>query len=110
MEWNLLSDIHQLNTIDEESKLIKVLLFKHSTRCSISDTALGRIERKWKEEYKTVLKVYFLDLIANRNLSDTISQHYSIRHQSPQALVISHGKCVFEQTHSEISLEDILKN
>ncbi|MCP9764220.1 monothiol bacilliredoxin BrxC family protein, partial [Lacihabitans soyangensis] len=45
MNWNNLSEIQQLEIIKEESNVQPVAIFKHSTRCSISATALDRFER-----------------------------------------------------------------
>jgi bacillithiol system protein YtxJ len=109
MNWNQLTTINQLDLIDEESKTKPVMLFKHSTRCSISDAALGRMERKWQEENLAVLKPYYLDLIAHRDISNTIAERYNILHESPQALIISNGKCVLSQTHMSINLDEIME-
>jgi bacillithiol system protein YtxJ len=84
------------------------MLFKHSTRCSISDAALGRFERKWKDENSTLIKPFYLDLIAHRDISNAIAARYDVMHESPQALVILNGKCIFSQTHMSISLDEIL--
>lgn len=108
MNWNQLTAINQLDLIDQESATKPIMLFKHSTRCSISDAALGRMERKWKNENSTVLKPYYLDLIAHRDISNAIAERYGVIHESPQALVISNGKCVFSQTHMGISLNEII--
>ena len=56
MKWEELNNLVQLNQIDEESKSIKVLIFKHSTRCNISETALNRFTRDWKDEYYDIFK------------------------------------------------------
>lgn len=95
--------------IDEESKSGRVLILKHSTRCSISNTALNRLERSWQEENAAKLKPYFLDLLNHRDVSDAIAKKYNIEHQSPQILIIENGKCIFTQTHSEIRLDEILQ-
>ena len=108
MNWNNLTDITQLNTIDEESKTQKVMILKHSTRCSISSAALGRIERKWKEDDESSVKPYYLDLIAHRDISNAIETRYSVYHESPQVLIISNGKCIFSQTHMGIDLGEIM--
>jgi len=108
MNWNQLITIDQLDTIDQESKTLPVMLFKHSTRCSISDAALGRFERKWKDENSTLIKPYYLDLIAHRDISNAIAVRYDVMHESPQALVILNGKCIFSQTHMSISVDEIL--
>lgn len=108
MNWKSITDIKQLELIDEQSFTKKVLIFKHSTRCSISSASLNRIERNWKEEYSDKLDVYYLDMLQYRDISNAIAAHYQIIHQSPQALIISNGKCIFSQTHSEINLNDLL--
>lgn len=109
MNWNKITDIDQLSTIDEFSKLQMVMLFKHSTRCSISDTAKNRLEKAWKDENEELLKPYYLDLIAHRNISNAIADRYRVAHESPQVLIISKGECIFSQTHLSISMQDILQ-
>jgi len=109
MNWQTLSAIDQLHQIDELSKTKNILIFKHSTRCSISDAALNRVERNWKAEDETSLMPFYLDLLKRRDVSNAIAQHYQIEHQSPQALIIKNGKCIFSQTHSAIRLEELLK-
>ncbi|MDO8999017.1 MAG: bacillithiol system redox-active protein YtxJ [Bacteroidota bacterium] len=109
MKWNHITDIKQLDVINQESTTQKILLFKHSTRCSISDAALGRMERKWKDENSEILKPYYLDLIAHRDISNQIAENYNVMHESPQALIISNGKCIFSQTHMNINLDEILE-
>lgn len=108
MIWKHLTTIDQLTEIDTLSKERSVLIFKHSTRCSISHAALGRFERNWENEKSPLLEVYYLDLLQHRDVSDAIATRYALEHQSPQALIIRNGKCVFSQTHSGIRLEDLL--
>lgn len=108
MDWNQLTDIKQLDLIDEESKSQKIMILKHSTRCSISSTALNRLERKWNPDNSSQLKPYYLDLLNHRDISNEIARRYNVEHESPQILIISNGKCIFSQTHSEITLEDAL--
>ncbi|MCU0359389.1 MAG: bacillithiol system redox-active protein YtxJ [Bacteroidia bacterium] len=109
MNWKHITNPGHITQINEESKQQNVLIFKHSTRCSISDAALGRLERNWKDENLNQLSCYYLDLIQYRDLSDLISKTYGIHHESPQALIIKDGKCVFSQTHSQIRLSELLQ-
>lgn len=109
MDWNKLEDINQLALVDEESKEKKILLLKHSTRCSISSAALNRLERNWKEGYGQKLKPYYLDLLRHRNISNEISLRYNVVHQSPQVLIIYKGACIYHASHYEINLNDIMQ-
>ncbi len=94
MQWNELKTDEQLNQILEESKVTPVLIFKHSSRCSISRVALDRLERTWKEDELGNPKPYFLDLIAYRETSHRIASQFGVRHESPQVLVIE-NKAVY---------------
>ncbi|MBA2611222.1 MAG: bacillithiol system redox-active protein YtxJ [Bacteroidetes bacterium] len=109
MNWNQLTDIKQLDIIDQESAAKKILLFKHSTRCSISTAALGRTERKWNDGLSEKIKPYYLDLLVHRDISNAIAERYGVAHESPQALIISNGKCIFSQTHMEISVDEMVQ-
>ena len=110
MNWKPLNTIDQLKEIDTLSNTKPVLILKHSTTCSISSTALNRLERNWKEEDGTFVEPYYLDLLAYRNVSNEIAQHYNIRHESPQVLLIKEGKCVYNESHMGINLKDVLSN
>ncbi|MDX2172177.1 MAG: bacillithiol system redox-active protein YtxJ [Bacteroidota bacterium] len=106
MIWQDVKSIEEVNVL---SKTKKVLIFKHSTRCSISSAALSRFERNWKEEYNDKIKLLYLDLIANRLLSNQIAEHYFVRHESPQILLISDGKCIYNTSHLDISVGEVIK-
>jgi bacillithiol system protein YtxJ len=105
MNWNPLTEEAQLETVRQESYTHPVLIFKHSTRCSISSTALARMQRNWAEGGG--LKPYYLDLIAYRSLSGQVASEFGVPHQSPQVLLLSKGKCVYDASHFEISFADI---
>jgi bacillithiol system protein YtxJ len=109
MNWNELNHSNQLTEIDAASATNKVMILKHSTRCSISASALNRLERNWKANDNDKIKPYYLDLIANRQVSNDVAKHYNIEHESPQVLVISNGKCIYNVTHSEIRYEDLME-
>lgn len=108
MRWNTLSDLSQLDTIDALSAAAPVLIFKHSTRCSISAAALNRLERNWKDEDDKKITPYFLDLLANRAVSNAIADKYGVEHESPQVLVIDNGKAVYNASHTGIAYQSLM--
>lgn len=110
LKWTQLTSIEQLDEIDRISHEKPVVIFKHSTRCSISAASLSRLERKWEAVRAKGAVPYFLDLIPYRAVSDEIVTHYGVVHQSPQVLVISEGKCIYSATHFGIAFEDISEN
>ncbi|MES2812789.1 MAG: bacillithiol system redox-active protein YtxJ [Bacteroidota bacterium] len=105
MDWTLLTDEEQLNDIVEESKSKSVVIFKHSTRCSISRMALKQFEREFDLEGK--ITPYFLDLLEYRGISNSIASLFGVMHQSPQILVIKNGISVYDASHDDIHVDDL---
>ena len=110
MIWEKLTDISQLETVKSDSLNKPVLIFKHSTSCSISATALSRLERNWKDEAAKGIKPYYLDLKSFRDVSNKIASEFHVEHESPQVLLIKNGDCVYNASHLGISFDEILKN
>ena len=108
MKWNELHEIAQIEQIVKESESKPVLIFKHSTRCSISASALNRVERVWSDKSEESVKPYYLDLISHRDVSNAIEAKFNVEHQSPQVLMISKGKSVYDTSHSDINLPEII--
>lgn len=109
MEWNELTAIDQLEEINKNSFDALIMIFKHSTRCSISSSAINRVERNWKNEQDDAkVKPYYLDLIAHRDVSNEIARKWNIEHQSPQVLVIKNGECIYTETHMGINYDEIV--
>lgn len=106
MNWNELNKIEQLETVKTESTDQPIMLFKHSTRCSISSMAKSRLERAWNFE-EAQIKPYYLDLIANRDISNAIAEQFGIQHESPQILLIKNGECVYNASHSMITANSL---
>lgn len=112
MNWNRITTADQLREIREESKSTPVLIFKHSTRCSISRTALDRLERNWNEQ-EVKVKPYYLDLLSFRDISNLIADEFAVAHESPQVLIINQEKAVYDRSHFDIDYQQIreaLKN
>ncbi len=107
MNWNNLISAAQLEDIIHSSFEQPQVLFKHSTRCSISNAALGRLERNWKNEEFSGITTYYLDLLKYRDVSNAIAERFQIAHESPQVLVIKNGICIYHVSHTEIDYHDL---
>lgn len=106
--WRMLTDLGQLNELIELSHHQPVLIFKHSTRCSISRFALKNFENEYNFTAEE-LQPYFLDLLEYRNISNEIANQFNVVHQSPQILLIKEGKCVYDESHDGIEVEGLKK-
>lgn len=109
MNWIKLNEVKQLTEIREQSNNKAILIFKHSTRCSISRTALDRLERNWKSEEMKHITPYFLDLLSHREISNQIAGQFGIEHESPQLLVIKNGEVIYDRSHFEIDYASLPK-
>jgi bacillithiol system protein YtxJ len=82
------------------------VIFKHSTRCSISIFVKARLD-KHAENFPC--DFYLLDLLKNRRLSNEIAEIFHVHHESPQVLLIKNGECVYSETHGEIEMNELLQ-
>ena len=80
-----------------------VVIFKHSAICMTSTRALARIE----SVANNVAAVYKLVVQESRALSNRVARRFSIRHESPQIIVLSGGKPVFDASHGRITAESV---
>ena len=105
MNWIPLNEEEQLEKIIERSQNAPQVIFKHSTRCSISSMAKNRLD---KNDQPEGIDFYYLDLLKHRNISNKIAADFDVQHQSPQILIIRDGKCTYTESHSGIMMEDIV--
>ena len=105
MNWTPLQDSAQLETLKTQSYTRPQVIFKHSTSCAISKLVLNRLERS---ETPAGLDFLFLDLLQYRPLSREVSETFRIEHESPQILLIREGKCIYNESHTGISMDDLL--
>lgn len=107
MNWVSLTTLSQLDEIDRFSHEGPVVIFKHSTRCSVSATVWDRMNRGSATEENPGAKWFYLDLIAHRDVSNAIATRYDVTHESPQLLVIRNGHAVWHDSHFGISRQAV---
>lgn len=102
--WIILDRIEQVKEILEKSKENPQVIFKHSTRCSISSVSKNRFE---KSEPLENTNYYLLDLIAHRAVSAEVAEQTGVYHESPQIIVLANGACIFDESHFAIDAEEV---
>jgi bacillithiol system protein YtxJ len=107
INWIPLQFVGQLDEIAALSEEKPAVIFKHSTRCSISRFALKQFENEYALEDK--VDAYFLDLIEYRDVSNEIANRFQVVHQSPQLLLIKNGQSVYDASHSDIDAGDLVE-
>ncbi|MFX0556855.1 bacillithiol system redox-active protein YtxJ [Maribacter sp. CXY002] len=108
--WKTLEFMEQLQEIEMNSKERTQVVFKHSTTCGISRMVLNRFNSGYNLE-NGLMDFYFLDLHANRDISNAIAKKFDVVHQSPQLLILKNGDVVAHGSHggiNEINLGEYL--
>lgn len=106
LNWNHLTDLHQLESIKTNSVTKAQLIFKHSTRCGISRMVLSQFEKSY-DFNDQAFDLYYLDLLQYRNISNEISTSFEVYHQSPQLLIVKNGVVVAHESHGSINDLDL---
>ena len=106
MNWKEFTTEEALQEIKNRSAEKPQVIFKHSTKCSISSMAKSRLERATAPDG---IEFNYLDLIAHRNVSSKIAEEFNIEHASPQVLIIKDGACIYDESHNAINMDEIVE-
>ena len=95
--------IDGLDRLFEESFDRPVVLLKHSTTCGISSGVYREVETVAGDVNLVVIQTH-------REISNAISARTGLRHESPQAIVLRHGKAMYHASHYDIEAANIEAN
>lgn len=104
--WKQLNNIEQIEEISRNSFEKPQIIFKHSVSCGISLHALHKLESEW-DFSADLFDFYYLDLLANRAISNQIAIDFCTIHQSPQIIIIKNGETITSFSHQSISVKKI---
>jgi len=108
LPWIFLTSESQLDEIKKKSFDKTQIIFKHSTRCSISSVSMNKFVKNYSIAEENV-DLYYLDLLNYRSVSDEVGYRFQVMHQSPQVLVIKNGESVYNASHYGIQADKILE-
>ena len=100
-EYIALEDTSSVDDLIEASRERPQVIFKHSTSCSISHLAKARLDRALRGD-ELEHPVFYLDLLAHRDVSDYVAERLGVRHESPQAIVVADGEARYAASHLDI--------
>jgi bacillithiol system protein YtxJ len=107
MSWQTLRSVADLDVVESASADRPQLLFKHSTRCSISSVARRRLEGQ-SAQLAQAMDLHFLDLIAHRDVSNAIAERLGVAHESPQTILLYRGQVLLDQSHMGIDPAELI--
>ena len=95
----------KLNSIEEFDKFIEqdgnIFVLKHSLTCPISQAAYQEYQNFTEANHD--IPTYYLTVQEARPLSNYISEKYDIKHESPQALLLSQNIAIWNASHWSIT-------
>ena len=104
--WLELQSLAQFEELTKESGERPIVIFKHSTRCSISHFVHRSLASNWN--FKSgELPFYYLDLIAHRDISNAVADHYGVKHESPQLILLYKNQVLYHASHDAIILDEM---
>ena len=96
-----LREIEDETTLDEVLASERAIVYKHSTSCPVSAVVIDEVLR-FADRHPS-WPVHVVQVIEHRDLSDTVSEQLGVRHESPQALVLRDGRCIWHTSHGGIT-------
>mgnify|MGYP001820455509 CR=1 FL=1 len=106
LPWLPLTELSQLDTINEKSATKTQVVFKHSTRCGISRMVMNQFVDAF-DLNENNLDLYYLDLLNYRDVSNEVGYKFQVMHESPQLIVIKNGVVLAHESHGAISDIDL---
>ena len=91
--------------LEEMFEAEQAILFKHSTRCGLSTTAVRQV-RKFAENFPAA-QIYHLKVIEYRPLSDEVEARTKIRHETPQVILFKDGQALFDASHRAVRVDTL---
>lgn len=95
-----ITDVESFEELASRSQNSPVVVFKHSTTCSISAAAYNEMSRYDGD-------VTLVEVQRDRTLSKDIEQRTGVSHESPQVLVLRKGRVVWEASHWKVKADAV---
>ena len=109
-----MSNVVSLSTLDDLNRVITlseerpVFIYKHSSICPICSRTY-RIYHQYADTAEPETGPFFAEVfvIEHRDVSNAVAQRLNVMHQSPQLLLISEGRAVWDTSHFNITKESM---
>lgn len=105
-QWHTIDTQEDLDRIIRDSYQSDQLIFKNSYSCGISSLVKNRFKKEDQASGHPT-PIHLIDVIKNREMSHQLADHFNVRHESPQILLIVDGHCTFHTSHFDVSLKNI---
>jgi bacillithiol system protein YtxJ len=98
----VLNDLTELESLWQASHEKPVLFFKHSASCSISVRAYHEFQQYLDSEASQHAQHALIVVQTARAVSNRLAELASVKHESPQAILVRNGQVVWHDSHFEL--------
>ncbi|MFC4601963.1 bacillithiol system redox-active protein YtxJ [Cohnella hongkongensis] len=100
-----LTSLEQWNAALEASSSKPLLVFKHSTSCSVSAGAHEETMRYIEDDRSGAVDYAIVHVIEDRPVSNEIAERLGVKHASPQVILVKDGEAVWNTSHWHITYD-----
>ncbi len=104
MDLQELTTDDQLAAVFDRSSDRPQLILKHSSTCPISGSAHSQILKYLAGTPAADVDYSLIVVQKSRPLSNAVAQRLSIRHETPQALLVRNGAATWNASHFDITV------
>jgi bacillithiol system protein YtxJ len=104
-----MANIQQLTSLEQWNQALKatsgkpLLVFKHSTSCSVSAGAHEELTHFIEDGQADSVDYAIVHVIEDRPVSNAIAEQLGVKHASPQAILVKDGSPVWDTSHWHIT-------
>ncbi|HEY8601625.1 MAG TPA: bacillithiol system redox-active protein YtxJ [Thermomicrobiales bacterium] len=102
--FSALREVRELEEAMARSQEAPTLLFLHDKWCPISANAYREMSQLVAEDQE---KTALIDVTGGKALSRAVEEQTGVRHESPQVIVLRHGKAAWNASHFGITAEAV---
>lgn len=105
--------IQQLTSLEQWEQALKgastkpLLVFKHSTSCSVSAGAHEELMHFIEDDQAGQVDYAIVHVIEDRPVSNAIAEQLGVKHASPQAILVKDGQPVWDKSHWHITYSSL---
>ncbi len=107
MNWREITTLEQWQDVKSASDKKPVVLFKHSTACPVSASALEEFDDYLGGKPNPSAEYVLVKVIESRPVSNQIAEDLSLKHASPQIMRIEKGQQTWNTSHWSITRKHI---
>ena len=103
--------MQEITTVDQADRVMEegtAVLFKHNPTCPIS--ARAHQEMSALEQQHPDAHIYLVDVLGSREVSNHVAERTGITHESPQTIVFSGGRPVYDASSFGITADEVAEH